>query len=77
MSTSWSKLGPWSSSIVPRRKRQPTDQDQYDVSIDLVTMAGTEYTMPTNLTHYEDIMQLEDDILCFQRCPTLMFLDAK
>ena len=40
-------------------------------------MAGTEYTMPTNLTHYEDIMQLEDDILCFQRCPTLMFLDAK
>ena len=35
------------------------------VCIDLVTMAGTEYTMQTNITHYEDMMQLEDDILCF------------
>ena len=43
----------------------PTEQDQYEVCIDLVRMAGTEYTMQTNITHYEDMMQLEDDILCF------------
>ena len=54
--------------------KMPTDQDQYDVSIDLVTMAGTEYTMQTNLTHYEDIMQLEDDILCF--LPTVSDIDV-
>ena len=43
----------------------PPDHDQYAVNIHLVTMAGNEYTMPANLTHYEDITQLEDDILCF------------
>ena len=43
----------------------PLDQDQYAVSIHLVTMAGNEYTMEANLTHYEDITQLEDDILCY------------
>ena len=52
----------------------PTEQDQFDVCIDLVTMAGTEYTMQTNITHYEDMMQLEDDILCF--LPTVSDIDV-
>ena len=50
------------------------EQDQYEVCIDLVTMAGTEYTMQTNITHYEDMMQLEDDILCF--LPTVSDIDV-
>ena len=59
---------------LPPTAKMPLDQDQYDVSIDLVTMAGTEYTMQTNLTHYEDITQLEDDILCF--LPTVSDIDV-
>ena len=59
---------------LPPTAKMPPDQDQYDVSIDLVTMAGTEYTMQTNLTHYEDITQLEDDILCF--LPTVSDIDV-
>ena len=43
----------------------PPDQDRYEVSIDLVTIAGTEYAMQTNLAQYEDGGELEDDILCF------------
>ena len=31
----------------------PLDQDRYDVSIDLVTIAGTEYAMERNLAQYE------------------------
>ena len=52
----------------------PLDQDQYAVSIHLVTMAGNEYTMQANLTHYEDITQLEDDILGF--LPTVSDIDV-
>ena len=52
----------------------PLDQDRYDVSIDLVTIAGTEYAMQTNLAQYEDVAQLEDDILCF--LPTVSDLDV-
>ena len=52
----------------------PTEQDQYEVCIDLVTMAGTECTIQTNITHYEDMMQLEDDILCFP--PTVSDIDV-
>ena len=59
---------------LPPTAKMPPDQDQYDVSIDLVTMAGIEYTMQTNLTHYEDITQLEDDILCF--LPTVSDMDV-
>ena len=59
---------------LPSTAKMPLDQDKYDVSIDLVTMAGTEYTMPANLTHYEDIAQLEDDILCF--LPTVSDIDV-
>ena len=59
---------------LPPTAKMPPDQDKYDVSIDLVTMAGTEYTMQTNLTHYEDITQLEDDILCF--LPTVSDIDV-
>ena len=59
---------------LPPTAKMPLDQDQYDVSIDLVTMAGAEYTMQTNVTHYEDITQLEDDILCF--LPTVSDMDV-
>ena len=52
----------------------PLDQDRYDVSIDLVTLAGTEYAMQTNLAQYEDVAELEDDILCF--LPTVSDLDV-
>ena len=48
---------------LPSTAKMPTEQDQHDVCIDLVTMAGTEYTMQTNITHYEDMMQLEDDVV--------------
>ena len=41
----------------------PLDLDRYDIVITLVTLAGTECSMPANLTHYED--QLEDDIVNF------------
>ena len=52
----------------------PLDQDRYEVSIDLVTIAGTEYAMQTNLAQYEDVAELEDDILCF--LPTVSDLDV-
>ena len=52
----------------------PPNQDRYEVSLDLVTIAGTEYTMQANLTQYEDVAELEDDILCF--LPTVSDLDV-
>ena len=52
----------------------PLDQDQYAVSIQMVTLAGNEQTMQANLNHYEDITQLEDDILCF--LPTVSDIDV-
>ena len=55
---------------LPSTAKMPTDQDQFDVSIDLVTMAGTEYTMQTNLTHNESFVTLW---LLFTR---LLFKDA-
>ena len=45
-----------------------------DQCLDLVTIAGTEYTMQANLTQYEDVAELEDDILCF--LPTVSDLDV-
>ena len=52
----------------------PPPQDRWEVNLELVTVAGTEYTMQTNLSHYEDIAELEDDILCF--LPTVSELDV-
>ena len=52
----------------------PPPQDRFEVNLELVTVAGTEYTMQANLTHYEDIAELEDDILCF--LPTVSELDV-
>ena len=49
-------------------------QDRYEVNLELVTAAGTEYTMQANLSHYEDLAELEDDILCF--LPTVSELDV-
>ena len=52
----------------------PPPQDRFEVNLELVTVAGTEYTMQANLSHYEDIAELEDDILCF--LPTVSELDV-
>ena len=52
----------------------PLPQDRFEVNLELVTVAGTEYTMQANLTLYEDIAELEDDILCF--LPTVSELDV-
>ena len=49
----------------PQPKIMPLDLDRCDIVITLVTLAGTEYSMPANLTHYEDLTQLEDDIVSF------------
>ena len=43
----------------------PPHQDRYEVSLELVTIAGTEYAMQADLSHHEDVAELEDDILCF------------
>ena len=50
------------------------DPVQYDTSIHLVTMAGNEHTMRANLAAYEDLAQLEHDILCF--LPTVSDIDV-
>ena len=52
----------------------PPLQDRYKVNLKLVTVAGTEYTMQANLAHYEDVAELEDDILCF--LPTVSDLEV-
>ena len=52
----------------------PPHQDRYEVSLELVTIAGTEYAMQADLSHYEDVAELEDDILCF--LPTVSDLDV-
>ena len=43
----------------------PRGHDTYDIQIQLVTSAGNEYVTQANLTHYEDLTQLEDDIVSF------------
>ena len=52
----------------------PPPQDRFEVNLELVAVAGTEYTIQANLSHYEDIAELEDDILCF--LPTVSELDV-
>ena len=52
----------------------PPHQDRYEVSLELVTIAGTEYAMQADLSHFEDMAELEDDILCF--LPTASDLDV-
>ena len=52
----------------------PPPQDRYEVNLELVTVAGTEYTTQANLSHYEDVAELEDDILCF--LPTVSDLEV-
>ena len=52
----------------------PTPQDRYEIDLELVTIAGTVYAMQIDLTHYEDVAELEDDILCF--LPTVSELDV-
>ena len=70
-------FGPSNASINVRTAayaKMLPNQDRYEVSLDLVTIAGTEYTMQANLTQYEDVAELEDDILCF--LPTVSDLDV-
>ena len=52
----------------------PTPEDRYEINLKLVTIAGAVYAMQTDLTHYEDVAELEDDILCF--LPTVSELDV-
>ena len=52
----------------------PTPKDRYEINLELVTIAGTVYAMQTNLSHYEDVAELEDDILCF--LPTVSDLEV-
>ena len=52
----------------------PTHQDRYEINLELVTIAGTVYAMQTDLSHYGDVAELEDDILCF--LPTVSDLDV-
>ena len=43
----------------------PHGRDQYAIAINMVTLAGNEYSMQANLTHYDDLTQLEDEIVSF------------
>ena len=52
----------------------PAHQDRYEISLELVTIAGTVYAMQADLSHYEDVAEIEDDILCF--LPTVSDLDV-
>ena len=52
----------------------PTHQDRYEINLELVTIAGTVYAMQADLSHYENVAELEDDILCF--LPTVSDLDV-
>ena len=52
----------------------PPHQDRYEVRLELVTIAGTEHAMQADLSHCEDVAELEDDILCF--LPTVSDLDV-
>ena len=52
----------------------PAHQDRYEINLELVTIAGTVYAMQADLSHYEDVAELEDDILCF--LPTVSDLDV-
>ena len=47
---------------------------QSDTDIHLVTMAGNEHIMRTNLAAYEDLAQLEHDVICF--LPTVSDLNV-
>ena len=40
----------------------PTHQNRYEISLELVTIAGTVYVMQADLSHYEDVAELEDDV---------------
>ena len=52
----------------------PPHQGRYEINLELVTTAGTVYAMQADLSHYEDVAELEDDILCF--LPTVSDLDV-
>ena len=51
----------------------PPDQDRYEVSLDLVTIAGTEYAMQANLAQHEDVAELEGHSLLCQQFLIWMF----
>ena len=41
----------------------PTHQDRYEVSLELVTIADTEYATQADLSHYEDVAAGRPDII--------------
>ena len=49
----------------PQPGMMPHGHDQNAIAINLVTLAGNEYSTQANLTHYDDLTQLEDDIVSF------------
>ena len=52
----------------------PPALDPDHMPLCLVTLAGTEHTMPVNLAQYENLAQLEEDILSF--LPTVSDIDV-
>ena len=52
----------------------PYGQEPHAIVIALATLAGNEYHMPANLAHYEDLSQLEEDIVSF--LPTVSDLEV-
>ena len=52
----------------------PYGQEPHAIVIVLATLAGNEYHMPANLAHYEDLSQLEEDIVSF--LPTVSDLEV-
>ena len=52
----------------------PYGQEPRAIVIILATLAGNEYHMPANLAHYEDLSQLEEDIVSF--LPTVSDLEV-
>ena len=45
----------------------PTSKDRYEINLELVTIAGTVYAMQTDLSHYEDVAELEVTFSAFCR----------
>ena len=55
-----------SDAAVPHHQQQAVQPDCNEPrDIVLATLAGNEYHMPANLAHYEDLSQLEDDVVSF------------
>ena len=55
-----------SDAAMPHHQQQAVQPDCNEPrDIVLATLAGNEYHTPANLAHYEDLSQLEDDVVSF------------